>query len=290
MNREEAIKATKNGAIAACVSGGATIVVVAIAILINDNDKLKIWNDYSNLIDVFLIFGCAYGIHYKKSRFAAVLLFLYFIIARIFMGIETGRPTGALIGLVFLYFYGKAIQGAFTFHKIEKVENPNYKSSSKLAIFAGISTILLILVASGIGLMSMTGMMPSTVVQSGVEMSQKDKDTLLSSNVIFVDDEVLYFFSEGFVSILEGGQVLTDDRVIAYQNDENQELQIYEIYYDDIASVELVQAGDALNFSVYQINSYDPNVWLRIYLSTEEGGDKVFIETLLSKIRKKSTT
>lgn len=140
------------------------------------------------------------------------------------------------------------------------------------------------MVVLGFGLMTMTGVVPSTEVQSGAEMFQKDKDTLVSSNIISVDDEILYFYSEGLTSILEGGQLLTDDRVIVYQNDENQELQIYEIYFDDIASIELTQVGSTFTDSIYQVNSYEPDVWMQIWLSTENRGDVEFIEALRSKI------
>ena len=131
----------------------------------------------------------------------------------------------------------------------------------------------------------MTGFVPSIKVQSGVDMFQKDKDTLISSNIISADDEVLYFYSEGYTSILEGGQVLTDDRVIAYVTDENQELQVYEMYFEDIAYVELLQKGNYLNDSMYQVNGYDIDAWIQLFLSIENDGDTVFIEALRKKIK-----
>ena len=50
------------------------------------------------------------------------IIFVYFIIAKIIIGIEMGKMTGFVTSLIFLYFYGKAIQGTFTYHKIEKAE------------------------------------------------------------------------------------------------------------------------------------------------------------------------
>lgn len=286
MNREEALKAIKSGSIAAYISGGLTLAVFLIASFSNASGELGHWNDPAILFDILLIFGCAYGIS-RKSRFAAVFIFLYFILSKIYIGIELGRMSGLAMGLVFLYFYGKAIQGTFVFHKIEKSENPNYKPTSKLAYYAGIPVLVLFVAALGFGLMTMTGVVPSTEVQSGAEMFRKDKDTLISSNIISVDDEVLFFYSEGLTSILEGGQVLTDDRVIMYLNDENLELQVYEIYFDDIASVELVQMGNAMNLSIYQVNSYEPDAWIQIALSAENKGDIVFVEALRKKVQER---
>ena len=189
------------------------------------------------------------------------------------------------MSLVFLYFYGKAIQGAFSFHKIEKAENPNYKPTPKWFYYAGMPALVIFVSLMGIGLMSMTGVMPSTEVQSGVEMSKKSKDTLIANKIVTADDNILYFYSSGFTSVLEGGSVLTEDRVILYLHDEKQELKVYQLYFDDIASIELIQMGNFMNDSVYQVNSHQPDAWLQLALSAENRKDVVFIEALRRKIQ-----
>jgi len=185
---------------------------------------------------------------------------------------------------VFLYFYGKAVQGTYVFHKIEKEENPNYKPTPKWAYYVGIPTVSIFIILIGFGLITMTGLVPSTEVQAGIEMSRKDNGLLISNNIISKDDHIEYFYSYGFTSILEGGNVLTDNRVIIYWPDENKELQIYEIYFNDIASVELIQTGNLMNDSVYKVNSFNPDAWLQLELSTENRGDINFIEALRGKI------
>jgi len=281
MDRDEAIKATKSGAIAACISGVLTLGIVLVAIFSNSNGAIALWNDPSNFFDIILIFGCAYGI-YKKSRAAAVLLFVYFIFAKVMIGIETGNATGLGLGLVFLYFYGKAIQGAFVFHKLEKAENTNYKPTPKWVYYTGIPTLTIMVVLIGLGLMTMTGAMPSTEVQAGVDVLQSDKDTLITNAIISENDKIEFFYSGGLTSILEGGSVLTGDRVILYMPDENQELQVYEIYFNEIASVELIEMGNLMNNSIYQVNSHKPDAWIQLALSAENRGDVKFIESLRS--------
>jgi hypothetical protein len=284
MNREEAIKDTHNGAIAACISGGLTLVIVLYALFSNDTNSFAIWNDPSNFFDIILIFGCAFGI-YKKSRFAAVLIFVYFIFAKIVIGFESGKFSGIGMGLVFLYFYGKAVQGSFTFHKIEKAENPNYKSTPKWVYFAGIPTVIVFLALVGYGVMSMTGVVPSTEVQPGAKISLKDKDTLILNNIIAANDTILYFYSSGLTNLLEGGSVLTDDRAVLYLNDENQEVQVYELYFNDITSVELIEMGNYMNNSIYRVSTNHPDAWLQLALSAENRGDVLFIEALRNKIK-----
>jgi hypothetical protein len=283
MDRSEAIKATKNGAIAACISGTLTLGFVLVAIFSNSNGAIALWNDPSNFFDIILLFVCAYGI-YKKSRAAAIILFIYFILSKILIGVETGKISGIGLGLVFLYFYGKAIQGAFVFHKMEKAENPNYKTTPKWVYFTGVPVLIIFVVLIGVGLMTMTGAMPSTEVQAGEDVLQSDKDALITNNVIFENDTLKYFYSFGFTSVLDGGSVLTSDRVILYMPDENQELQVYEIYFNDISSIELIEMGNLMNDSIYRVNSHTPDAWIQMPLSTESRGDIKFIESLRSLI------
>ncbi len=135
------------------------------------------------------------------------------------------RRDNAGVSLICDPFYGKAIQGAFWFHKIEKAENPDYKTPPKWVYFTGIP-VLVIFLALG----------------------------------------------------------LTQARVILYMDDENEELQVYEQYFDAIASVELIRMGNSLEDSIYKIQAHAPDAWLQIALSAENMGDRMFIEALQSKI------
>jgi len=285
MNREEAIKATKNGAIAACISGSLTLIIVVIAIFSNNDDTLALWNDPFNFFDILLIFACAYGI-YKKSRTAAIVLFVYFIISKIFIGLETGKISGIFISLIFLYFYGKAIQGAFSYKKIEKSENPSYKPTPKVYYYVSIPLLIIFTAIVGLGLLTMTSVIPSTEVKAGVDVNQNNKEMLIANNIISIDDKLNFFYSTGFTSILEGGTVLTQDRVILYVPDGNNIIQIYELYFDKITSIKLLESGNLLNDSLYLISTDNSEAWLRISLSAEKRGDIKFIEALRQKLVK----
>lgn len=284
MNKTEAIKATKNGAIAASISGVLTLAMFLFATFSNASGIFGFWNDPTVIFDIFLIFACAYGI-YKKSRFAAVLLFCYFIFAKIYFGIETGKVSGLGIALIFLYFYGKAIQGAFVFHKIEKAENPDYKATPKWVLYTGIPILTIFIILIGIGLMTTPGVLPSTEVQPGTKVLHSDRGALISNNIILKDDHIEYFYSVGATSIMEGGTVLTNDRVILYYTNAMQKIEVYEIYFNDIVSIELIEMGNTFNDSIYKINSKYPDAWLKIPLSTENRGDMKFIETLRAKTK-----
>ena len=285
MNKTEAVKATRNGAIAACISAALTLIVVLIAVGSDAGGKLAVWNDPWNILDVVFILACAFGM-YRKSRTASVLIFVYFLASKAIIAIESQSYGSIGPALIFLYFYGRAIQGSFTFHKLEKQENPNYKSTTKWAYIIGVPSVLLVGVLMGFALISTLGVIPSTRVQMGNEMKADDISALRQRGIISGQENVKYFYSQGLSSILEGGNILTQDRVILYLTDEQRELQIYELPLNEITDVALESQGDALNDSVYRVSTRDPERWLKLFLSTEQKGDLKFIAALRDSISK----
>jgi len=283
MNKSEAIKATKNGAIAACISAAITVIIVLIAISTDAEGKLALFNDPANFIDVALILACAFGM-YKRSRVASALIFIYFLAAKAIISIETQAYSGIGMALVFLYFYGKAIQGSFVYHKLEKEENPDYKATTKWTYIIGVPSVLIVVVLIGFALMSTTGVVPSTRVQAENEIKTNDISTLRSHGIINANDNVDYFYSQGLSSILESGNILTQDRVILYFTDEKEGLQIYEIPVNEITNVEMESQGDTFNDSVYKVNTKDPERWIKLFLSVEQKGDQKFVKALQDRL------
>ena len=284
MNKEEALQATKTGAILACISGTLTLAVSLFAIWTNSSGRLELWNDPLIFIDIFLIFFLAYGI-YKKSLTAAVVMIIYFIYARIFVGIETGQVSGIVVALVFLYFFGKAAQGAFVLQKIEKAENPDKKAQPKWITFLKITGLFMFLLIIGFGLLSMTGAFAPTEVLSGNDLSEDYKKTLINSDIIYQDDDIQYFYSDALFRIEEMGSILTSDRVIMYFEDENEDIAVYELYFEDITDVELFEEGNFFYPSVYRVYADSRDAYLTLWLSTENRGDIKFIEALRSELK-----
>jgi hypothetical protein len=285
MTRDDSISAIRNGAIAALISAAVTLLVVAISVFGGEADGQSYFNDPYLFIDVVLILILAFGI-YRKSRLAAVVMFVYFLLSKIMIGVETGKVSGLFIAIIFLYYFGKAIQGTFAFHKLEKAENPDYRAASKGTLFVGIPALVIIFALVTFGAATMTGFLPSTEVQSGEQMWQREVDILVANGIIYEEDKIEYFYSEGLWSILEGGQMLVQDRVISYGPDENQELMIYELYYKDIVSIDLIEKGGVLSDTSYKIQGHQEDAWLMLWLSAEGGGDEVFIDALYKNVRK----
>lgn len=115
---EDIAKKIKSGWIAALVSGVMTLALMLVAMNTGSlNHLFDIWTS----IDVVLIFALAFGI-YKKSRVAATMMFIYFLLSKIWLVVETGQTNNLLISALFLYFYLQAMVGTFQYHKLMKSE------------------------------------------------------------------------------------------------------------------------------------------------------------------------
>lgn len=119
MDNEKALKHIRNAYVLAILSGVITLLLIISSIL-------KVWNsglDVSELVDVVLIFGLAFGIS-KKSRICAIILFIYYILNKIFMILSVNYGSLAIM-VIFIIGYFKGIRGTIHYHKNLKLEKMN---------------------------------------------------------------------------------------------------------------------------------------------------------------------
>ena len=283
MTKDGAIRATRNGAIAACVSGAMTIILMAIAIATDADGKLALFNDPLNLLDAALVFICAFGM-YKHSRLAAIVIFIYFVAAKAIISVETGSYSGIGISIVFLYFFGKAIFGAFTYHRLEREANPDYRAVTwKVAILLG-TGVLILTFAISFALFSTFGVIPSTRVLSGAEVPSADIRLLQENGVIASDDRIDFFYAQGLTSVLESGNILTKKEVILYYTDEQDQIVKYAIPINEVIAVDLEEAGTSISDSIYLVRTASPDYWIKLFLSIEQKGDEKFVGELRNRI------
>ena len=127
-----------------------------------------------------------------------------------------------------------------------------------------------------------TGQIPDSEVVSGDDLNEKVKAKLINNNIIGKTDEISYFYSEAIWSYIQAGQILTQDRVISYEKDENGILEVWDMKYANIESIELLEPGSSINDSVYKLigNSQANYEYISFVLSTYDGGDITFIEEI----------
>jgi hypothetical protein len=129
-------------------------------------------------------------------------------------------------------------------------------------------------------------MLPSTYVQTGSELSQKEKNKLINHKIIDKNDNILFFYSEGIFSIIYGGQLITNDKVISYIMNEKKLLEIYEMPLNNVQEIVLETKGSFIEDSVYKIIG-DENAdyeYIVIVLSTEKNRNIDFINAIKKRM------
>ncbi len=280
MNIDEAQSATKHGSNAAFVSAAFTFLAVAGA-LFADSSALEFMNDPLNFIDVILIAAFGFGMR-RHSRAAAVVMFVYFVFSKILIAAETGAMTGLVASLIFLYFFGGAIRGSFAYHKIRHSSDPEYSPPKKWTYWVGIPTGLIMVALFSLGVLSELGVLPGISVVDGQDLSQDDKNLLIELGVVQPTEEIELFYSTGLTSISGEGNVLTDQRIISYE-DIGDGLFIYSAPYDQVEEFVLFQQGDYLSDTIIEIWPENQEGF-RLFLSTEDGGDQRFISAINARL------
>lgn len=282
MDRQVAVKAINTGAIAALVSASITLIIMLVAMGSRGaNETLDYFNDIWILVDIAMILALAFFI-WRKSRIAAVLMFVYFLVSKITISLENGKVSGIFLSVIFLWFFFQAVRGAFTWHNLEKAENPDYTTSKKWVKWLGGIVAVIIIALMGLGLAISSGYATATAVQTGKELPKNQREKLLKADILNPDEAVRFYYSEGLFDVTYGGTVLTDKRIIGYWTEED-EVRKKTLSYDlnEIDRLQLTQEGDAITDALYQVavRGDDENS-LIMYLSVEGDRHLEMVEAL----------
>ena len=110
---ESITKKIKAGGAAGIICG---LVTLGVALFANKGAESNGQINQMLLIDVGLIFAMTFGI-YKKSRFAATVMFIYFLGSKISMAMENPKTSGMIVGVIFLIMFLQAMVGTYQYHK-----------------------------------------------------------------------------------------------------------------------------------------------------------------------------
>jgi hypothetical protein len=165
----------------------------------------------------------------------------------------------------------------------KKAETETARRMPRLLQWAGVPAAVLVCLIAGLVILAGSGATPSDRVLAGDNIPRQQYEALVDEQIIGPDEAVEYFYSEGILSVLEGGSVLTDRRLVVYEQNDGV-IDVYELYFDDISAVELVQQGDLLQFSIYRVLSADEETWLHLWLPHEFGDDKTFVAAVEAKL------
>lgn len=147
-------------------------------------------------------------------------------------------------------------------------------------VFGGLLTLVMVF-----GALIEAGVLPSDRVLRGHQIPEDHFAVLMEEGIVEEGEIIEYFYSEGLLSVREGGSVLTNKRVIAYEENPDEGIDIYQLNNEEIVDVNLTQEGDTLTFAVYTVSGQGNEDWLDLWLPHEYGDAELFANAVRAKIR-----
>jgi len=273
LNRAE--KHIKNAWLAGIISAALTFVSSLIGAY-SEEFRYTSGFDTGGLMDVAIILALTYGI-YKKNRYSALALTIYFVAGKISMFAQTGSFLEGLGALLFGYFFFMGTVSTFQLRK-HAVETGQIVQKKRgwvaYATIVGVSLIVLAVVY----FLIITGSSPETWVVPGKQLNSKYFSAIGELGLIDNGEEILYWYSDALVDFMEGFYFFTDNKVVIYS-------QVFEnpaiiVYYPEI--LDIVFSPNPSFFEDSQITLYlrdGSTVFFPV--SSEKGGDEKFYNLLL---------
>lgn len=133
-----------------------------------------------------------------------------------------------------------------------------------------------------LGALLQMGVLPSTSIVNGGALRERDRAFLIERGVIEPGETIELFYSAAMWSIKMDGNILTDQRVISYWED-NGEFYLYAAYYEEIESVEIEEHGGEWSDTVVLVRTLAGEEF-RLFLSAEGERDAEFLSRLTAKM------
>ena len=272
----EAEKYIKNAWIVGIISACTTLLFSMLGAY-NDEIRYKTGLDTWSLLDVALIAGLTYGI-YRKNRFCALGLLIYFVVSKFVMAASTGQFTGGLLSLVFAYFLFQGTRAAFRLrkHKIETGEIVIEKRKRGVGYYLGISLASLFVLGI-VALMVVGFFSPEVEVIPGKQVKKEYANFVREQGFIAPSEEIQYWYSDGFGDFRNGFYLFTDEKVVIYNQDWEEPAII--IPYNQIAEIEFEQNPSFFEDSQITLVLAD-NSSVFFPVSSDNGGDEKYYTRL----------
>jgi len=124
------------------------------------------------------------------------------------------------------------------------------------AVLIGGLFALIVMALMGLGFAMHTGHIPESAAMPKGKIHQRQLEELKSMKEVEADETVLFFYSDGFLSIREAGNLFTDKRVITY-SEYDDELFMESATYSEIESIEFTKSDSWLENSMIIVTKKD---------------------------------
>lgn len=212
---------------------------------------------------------------WNASRLGAIMLLL--LVLSSFLDLGTMSIGTVALFSVLIVLATMLLWHTFHYHKAAK------RLSSPIAgrawiRWAGLAALTPFMLAIIVGSLGYVGAI-STKVEAARDIPYEHLVWMHENDLLESDERVLFFYSEGIFSIEEGGNILTNKYVGAWQKDDDG-LNDYWQRLGEICRIETVIEGSPLEDALYKIYGPDEDSWFHILLSIEDDGHKRFLRRM----------
>jgi hypothetical protein len=123
---------------------------------------------------------------------------------------------------------------------------------------------------------------PPTRAIRGSEIPSSYEATLVEAGVLERGERIHFFYSAGFFSILEDGNLLTEGRVVSYETLDG-ELFVASATYPEIRDLDVTYSESALDDTVVTVSTSSGEEFSLI-VSPEDGRDRAFVSHLEARV------
>ncbi len=251
------------------------------AITIDKQGTLGARNDYANLLDIVFVALCGIGL-LKCSRTAAILILIYWVLAKIYAWMILSHASGVVVDVIFLYFFANATRGTFAYRNIQHRQKSYQAPRYKWPLIVGKLLGLLVVGFALYVVLMEAGYFPSTATLSEDKISDYHRSKLVAAGFISENERLIFFYSNALVSVLSDGNVLTDRRVISYELVDG-ENEYFSAVFDEIHGFEIKSRGDSEEPTVVEIHPIEKESFI-LFLSADDDKDLAFLRALSKEV------
>ena len=139
-------------------------------------------------------------------------------------------------------------------YRASVAEERSVSASGGISVRGVVLTITIVVVGLGMscGILMETKVIPDVSVMSGDELPERVRTFMIDQQMIELDEEILLFYSDAMLFYSADGNVVTDRRVLSYQEVDG-ELMFWWLGYQEITEVDVVDAGDFWTSAVIDV-------------------------------------
>lgn len=276
---KKADKNIKHAWIAGLISAVVTLTASLLGAYSSDI-QLKYGFDLWSLFDVVLIGWLTYGI-YRKSRFCALGLLIYFIFSKVFEFASGGQISGLLVVVLFAFIFLKGTISAFKIHNESKNNGEKVNKIKDRGAWFYFGIILVGVFIQLIYLIIFTVYFsPEAEVISGKDLQDQYLDFVWEQEIVDRSEEIQYWYSDGVLDFTEGFYLFTDKKVVVFCDEWEEPASI--ISYSQIIDIEFEQNSSDLEDSQITLlltDDYDYDIHFPV--ASDNGGDQIFYDQLV---------